>query len=49
MLPHLGAGIRQGIEDVLVPCRLLSEPQTNATNIQVRVHSINITQSLVLT
>ncbi|KIM88945.1 hypothetical protein PILCRDRAFT_245641 [Piloderma croceum F 1598] len=33
MLPHLGAGVGEGFEDVLVLCRLLSEPQTNASNV----------------
>ncbi|KAH7923897.1 FAD/NAD(P)-binding domain-containing protein [Leucogyrophana mollusca] len=34
MCPHLGAGVGQGFEDVLVICQLLSHPDTNLTNIQ---------------
>lgn len=34
MLPHLGAGVGQGFEDADVLCRLISDPQTNASNIQ---------------
>jgi len=37
MLPHLGAGVGQGFEDVYVLCRLLEHPQTNLTNLDVRV------------
>ncbi|EJD06063.1 FAD/NAD-binding domain-containing protein [Fomitiporia mediterranea MF3/22] len=34
MLPYLGAGAGQGLEDALVIVRLLTQPQTNAGNIQ---------------
>ncbi|TFY80957.1 hypothetical protein EWM64_g3057 [Hericium alpestre] len=37
MLPHLGAGAGQGIEDSYVITRLLAHPQANATNLEVRV------------
>ena len=33
MLPHLGAGVGQGIEDVYVLVRLLSHPQTSLSNV----------------
>jgi salicylate hydroxylase len=46
MLPHLGAGAGQGFEDVLVLCRLLSEPQTNASNIAVGVYWVLTGRSL---
>ena len=35
MLPHLGAGAGQGIEDVVVLVKLLNHPETNAQNIEV--------------
>lgn len=35
MLPHLGAGAGQGIEDVYVLWRLLSLPQTKLSNLAV--------------
>ena len=35
MLPHLGAGAGQGIEDVYVLCRLLSHPTTTKSNLDV--------------
>lgn len=38
MLPHLGAGAGQGIEDAEVLSRLLSHPQTNLENVAVRYH-----------
>ncbi|KAG7099744.1 hypothetical protein E1B28_001559 [Marasmius oreades] len=33
MLPHLGAGVGQGFEDVYVLTRLLTHPQTNKSNL----------------
>ena len=35
MLPHLGAGAGQGIEDVYALCRLLSHPTTTKANLDV--------------
>lgn len=35
MLPHLGAGAGQAIEDALMLARLLGHPQTNKSNIEV--------------
>ena len=35
MLPHLGAGAGQGIEDVYALCRLLSHPTTIKCNLHV--------------
>lgn len=37
MLPHLGAGVGQGLEDVRVICQLLTHPQTRLSNIEVRL------------
>ena len=37
MLPHLGAGAGQGIEDVYALCRLLSHPTTTKANLDVRI------------
>lgn len=37
MLPHLGSGVGQGIEDVYVLTQLLTRPETNVSNIEVRV------------
>ncbi|KAH9858330.1 FAD/NAD-P-binding domain-containing protein [Lenzites betulinus] len=41
MLPHLGAGAGQGIEDAYLLSRLLSHPETNVDNIEtvLRVYS----------
>lgn len=36
MLPHLGGGVAQGIEDVYVLCELLGHPQTKLSNVKVR-------------
>lgn len=36
MLPHMGAGAGQGIEDAYFLSRLLSHPETNTDNIEVR-------------
>ncbi|KAH9897855.1 FAD/NAD-P-binding domain-containing protein [Cubamyces lactineus] len=35
MLPHLGAGAGQGIEDAFVLARLLSHPSTTAENVEI--------------
>lgn len=35
MLPHLGAGVGQGFEDVFALCSLLGHPLTTASNLQV--------------
>ncbi|EEB93477.1 hypothetical protein MPER_07857, partial [Moniliophthora perniciosa FA553] len=35
MLPHLGAGVGQGMEDVFTLTQLLAHPQTNKSNIDV--------------
>ena len=35
MLPHLGAGAGQGIEDAYALCRLLSHPTTTKSNLDV--------------
>lgn len=35
MLPHLGAGASQGLEDAYVLVRLLSQPEANASNVEV--------------
>ncbi|KAI3622555.1 salicylate hydroxylase [Moniliophthora roreri] len=41
MLPHLGAGAGQGIEDVFTLTQLLAHPQTNKCNIDRVLHSYN--------
>lgn len=38
MFPHLGAGAGQGLEDAYVLTRLLSHPQTTASNVEVRAY-----------
>ncbi|KAF4620967.1 hypothetical protein D9613_001259 [Agrocybe pediades] len=35
MLPHLGAGVGQGFEDVYALCRLVGHPRTNKRNLDV--------------
>jgi hypothetical protein len=35
MLPHLGSGVGQGFEDVLLLCRLLAHPQAKNANLEV--------------
>ncbi|KAI3622631.1 salicylate hydroxylase [Moniliophthora roreri] len=42
MLPHLGAGAGQGIEDVFTLTQLLTHPQTNKSNIDVSFDFITI-------
>lgn len=37
MLPHMGAGAGQGLEDAYFLTRLLSHPMTNTDNIEVRL------------
>ncbi len=36
MLPHLGAGVGQGFEDLVVLTELLTHPETNSSNLPVR-------------
>ena len=38
MLPHLGAGAAQGIEDAYLLAQLLSCSQTALNNVEVRKH-----------
>lgn len=40
MLPHLGAGAGQGLEDVLLLVRLLTRPETQSSNLAVRLPPI---------
>ena len=40
MLPHLGAGSGQGIEDAEMLTKLLSHPQTTAQNVEVSTNVI---------
>ena len=37
MLPHLGAGAGQGVEDAYVLARLLSHPETRVGNLEVHI------------
>ena len=46
MLPHLGAGAGQGIEDVYTLCRLLSHPTTTKSNLDVLYITILINSLL---
>lgn len=41
MLPHLGAGVGQGIEDVYVLTRLLSHAQTTVSNVEAVLNAYN--------
>ncbi|OCH96306.1 FAD/NAD(P)-binding domain-containing protein [Obba rivulosa] len=41
MLPHLGSGAGQGLEDAWALARLLSHPQTNASNIEPVLEAYN--------
>ncbi|OCH96423.1 FAD/NAD-P-binding domain-containing protein [Obba rivulosa] len=41
MLPHLGSGGGQGLEDAWVLAHLLSHPQTNASNIELVLEAYN--------
>lgn len=41
MLPHLGAGAGQGIEDAYLLSELLAHPQTTAANVEVRAASLS--------
>ena len=43
MLPHMGAGAGQGLEDAYFVARLLSHPNTNKGNIEVRCHAAHVT------
>ena len=40
MLPHLGAGAGQGLEDAYLLGQLLGHPQTDASNVEVRCVSV---------
>ena len=40
MLPHLGAGVGQGIEDTWVLTQLLAHPETNLSNLEVSSPSV---------
>ena len=42
MLPHLGAGAGQGLEDALLLVRLLTRPETNLDNMEVRQGDVMI-------
>lgn len=42
MLPHLGAGAGQGIEDALVLVKLLTHPRTKKSNLEVGQFSLVI-------
>ncbi|KAI0828977.1 FAD/NAD-P-binding domain-containing protein [Trametes gibbosa] len=44
MLPHLGAGVGQGIEDAYLLSRLLSRPQTRADNIETVLRAYSQTR-----
>ena len=39
MFPHLGAGAGQGIEDAYMLARLLANPQTTPSNVEVSIIS----------
>ncbi|KAF9486322.1 salicylate hydroxylase [Pholiota conissans] len=41
MLPHLGAGVGQGFEDVYTLCRLLSHPGTNKSTLDAAIAVYN--------
>ncbi|KDR85599.1 hypothetical protein GALMADRAFT_373240 [Galerina marginata CBS 339.88] len=41
MLPHLGAGAGQGLEDVYTLCRLLAHPETKKTNLDAALAIYN--------
>lgn len=43
MLPHMGAGAGQGLEDAYFVARLLSHPSTNKGNIEVRCYAARVT------
>ena len=40
MLPHLGAGAGQGVEDAYILARLLSHPETHVGNLEVFPHHV---------
>lgn len=48
MLPHLGAGAGQGLEDGLVLAKLLGHPLTNTSNIDVSVHIVTPVRCFML-
>lgn len=41
MLPHLGAGAGQAIEDALLLTQLLTHPFTNMSNAEARLHHLH--------
>lgn len=41
MLPHLGAGAGQAIEDALLLTQLLTHPSTNMSNAEARLHHLH--------
>ena len=49
MLPHLGSGVGQGFEDVLLLCHLLIHPQTKNINLEVSTTLIYYSRSGQLT
>jgi salicylate hydroxylase len=48
MLPHLGAGAGQGLEDVYALCRLLSHPTTTKSNLDVLYNYNSCVNSLLI-
>lgn len=44
MLPHLGAGVGQGIEDTYILCELLGNPQTKLSNLEVCINDLLLAQ-----
>lgn len=40
MQPHLGAGVGQGFEDVLILCELLGHERTTKANLQVQIYLV---------
>ena len=46
MLPHMGAGAGQGLEDAYLLCRLLSHPKTTTANLDVRSSVVRRPQAL---
>jgi salicylate hydroxylase len=48
MLPHLGAGVGQGFEDVFALCALLGDARTRAHNLDVNLASWILTSGLTV-
>lgn len=42
MLPHLGAGAGQSLEDAYVLAKLLGHPETNLENVEVCVPHVSL-------